>query len=154
MLSRRKASLLKLLMTYIDNMGYQNSPGMLSRRKASLLKLLIAYIDNIGYQNSPGMFSRWKTSLLARFENHNKEALRSAQKMQASFLFETRLHFHSYCGLSVPRVGIEPTRYCYHWILNPARLPVPPPRPMSRVLCNSGDALKALISQSEILLPE
>jgi hypothetical protein len=29
----------------------------------------------------------------------------------------------------VPKVGIEPTRYCYHWILNPARLPIPPLRP-------------------------
>jgi hypothetical protein len=28
----------------------------------------------------------------------------------------------------VPRVGIEPTRGCPHWILSPARLPVPPPR--------------------------
>lgn len=26
----------------------------------------------------------------------------------------------------VPGVGIEPTRYCYHWILSPARLPIPP----------------------------
>jgi hypothetical protein len=24
--------------------------------------------------------------------------------------------------------GIEPPRYSYHWILNPARLPIPPPR--------------------------
>jgi hypothetical protein len=30
----------------------------------------------------------------------------------------------------VPRVGIEPTRYRYHRILNPARLPIPPPRPL------------------------
>jgi site-specific DNA recombinase len=28
---------------------------------------------------------------------------------------------------SVPGVGIEPTRSCDHWILNPARLPIPPP---------------------------
>ena len=28
----------------------------------------------------------------------------------------------------VPRVGIEPTRCHHHRILNPARLPVPPPR--------------------------
>ena len=26
----------------------------------------------------------------------------------------------------VPEAGIEPARYCYHWILNPARLPIPP----------------------------
>ena len=27
---------------------------------------------------------------------------------------------------SVPRAGIEPARYCYHRILSPARLPIPP----------------------------
>jgi site-specific DNA recombinase len=26
----------------------------------------------------------------------------------------------------VPRTGIEPAQYCYHWILSPARLPIPP----------------------------
>ena len=26
----------------------------------------------------------------------------------------------------VLKVGIEPTRYCYHRILSPARLPIPP----------------------------
>ena len=34
--------------------------------------------------------------------------------------------------LSVPRVGIEPTRCCHHWILNPARLPIPPPRQVGK----------------------
>ena len=28
----------------------------------------------------------------------------------------------------VPVVGLEPTRYCYHWILSPTRLPIPPHR--------------------------
>ena len=28
--------------------------------------------------------------------------------------------------LKVPRAGIEPARYCYHRILSPARLPIPP----------------------------
>ena len=28
----------------------------------------------------------------------------------------------------VPRAGIEPARGCPHWILNPARLPISPPR--------------------------
>ena len=27
--------------------------------------------------------------------------------------------------LLVPVVGVEPTRYRYHWILSPARLPIP-----------------------------
>lgn len=31
--------------------------------------------------------------------------------------------------IKVPKVGLEPTRSCEHWILNPARLPVPPLRP-------------------------
>ena len=30
----------------------------------------------------------------------------------------------------VPEAGIEPARYCYHWILNPARLPIPPLGPV------------------------
>ena len=28
--------------------------------------------------------------------------------------------------LLVRMKGLEPTRYCYHWNLNPARLPIPP----------------------------
>ena len=32
--------------------------------------------------------------------------------------------------LTVPRAGIEPALYRYNWILSPARLPVPPPRPI------------------------
>ena len=28
----------------------------------------------------------------------------------------------------VPMVGVEPTRYRYHGILSPARLPIPPQR--------------------------
>ena len=32
---------------------------------------------------------------------------------------------------SVPRTGIEPAQYCYHWILSPARLPIPPSGPLS-----------------------
>ena len=31
----------------------------------------------------------------------------------------------------VPAVGVEPTRYHYHGILNPARLPIPPRRLMA-----------------------
>lgn len=30
----------------------------------------------------------------------------------------------------MPKEGLEPSRYCYHWILSPARLPVPPLRPV------------------------
>ncbi len=28
----------------------------------------------------------------------------------------------------MPSVGVEPTRCCHHWILSPARLPIPPQR--------------------------
>ena len=28
----------------------------------------------------------------------------------------------------VPLIGVEPIRYRYHWILSPARLPIPPQR--------------------------
>ena len=31
-------------------------------------------------------------------------------------------------SLMVPVVGVEPTRYRYHWILSPARLPISPQR--------------------------
>ncbi len=38
----------------------------------------------------------------------------------------------------VPRAGIEPARYCYHGILSPARLPIPPPRPIRRFYKKNG----------------
>ena len=34
----------------------------------------------------------------------------------------------SYTPVMVPLVGVEPTRYRYHWILSPARLPISPQR--------------------------
>ena len=33
----------------------------------------------------------------------------------------------------VPKAGIEPARYCYHRILSPARLPIPPLRHINGV---------------------
>ena len=38
-------------------------------------------------------------------------------------MFENQLLTRSF---SVPGAGIEPARYCYHRILSPARLPIPP----------------------------
>ena len=41
-----------------------------------------------------------------------------------------RCKFLIYSGivfLSVPGAGIEPALCCQNWILNPARLPIPPP---------------------------
>ncbi len=34
----------------------------------------------------------------------------------------------SYTPVMVPLIGVEPIRYRYHWILSPARLPIPPQR--------------------------
>ena len=34
----------------------------------------------------------------------------------------------------MPLVGLEPTRHCCHWILSPARLPIPPQRQVTKRL--------------------
>src|SRR5476649_1243518 len=34
---------------------------------------------------------------------------------------------------TVPKVGLEPTRACTHWLLKPARLPIPPLRQSEKV---------------------
>lgn len=34
--------------------------------------------------------------------------------------------------LEVPKEGLEPSLDCSNWILNPARLPIPPLRPVQR----------------------
>ena len=39
----------------------------------------------------------------------------------------------------VPEAGVEPARYCYHWILNPARLPIPP---LGQVLQKSDNKIR------------
>ena len=38
----------------------------------------------------------------------------------------TCVHTQVLENTEVPEVGLEPTRPCGHWILNPARLPIPP----------------------------
>ena len=48
-------------------------------------------------------------------------------KKEASSLFEARLRFTVF-RFVVPWEGIEPSLRCQNWILNPARLPIPPPR--------------------------
>jgi hypothetical protein len=45
------------------------------------------------------------------------------RKIKRAFEVSLKAFFVYY----VPRTGIEPVRYCYHWFLRPARLPVPPP---------------------------
>ena len=54
---------------------------------------------------------------------HGRAALEDRPMAQGGNRREHRL---------VPKVGLEPTRGCPHWILNPARLPVPPLRPIDR----------------------
>ena len=48
----------------------------------------------------------------------------SAKKKAVFVLFTLAL---TLTLLFVPRAGIEPALCCQNWILNPARLPVPPP---------------------------
>ena len=43
---------------------------------------------------------------------------------------------------SLPAEGIEPTRPCGHWILSPARLPVPPRRLIGRASAETTFALR------------
>src|SRR5216117_2567434 len=38
------------------------------------------------------------------------------------------MHRNPTCCWDLPAEGLEPTRSCDHWILSPARLPVPPRR--------------------------
>ena len=49
-------------------------------------------------------------------------------------LKQNRLTIRLLGGLKVPGAGIEPARHCYHWILSPARLPIPPPGQMELLL--------------------
>ncbi len=47
------------------------------------------------------------------FSSHYPELKKGANLIDSSLLF-------------VPKVGLEPTRCCQHWILSPACLPIPP----------------------------
>ena len=38
----------------------------------------------------------------------------------------------------MPKEGLEPSRPCGHWILNPTRLPIPPLRPVMRKIQVTG----------------
>lgn len=44
----------------------------------------------------------------------------------------------------VPAVGLEPTRYRYHRILSPARLPIPPRRRIFYIIAYFTDAWQAI----------
>ena len=43
--------------------------------------------------------------------------------------------------LLVPVVGVEPTRYRYHRILSPARLPIPPYRHIAAAFATTRDII-------------
>ena len=47
----------------------------------------------------------------------------------------------------VPAMGVEPIRYHYHGILNPARLPIPPRRPNEEYYIILWPIFKYLISK-------
>ena len=39
---------------------------------------------------------------------------------------KTRVSYQNFGLYLVQVAGLEPVQYCYHWNLNPARLPIPP----------------------------
>ncbi len=66
------------------------------------------------------------------------------------FIFEIVICFYEEKGegsiknlhLLVPGAGIEPARYCYHWCLRPARLPIPPSGRLIIHRCRSAKLVK------------
>ena len=64
------------------------------------------------------MPSEVEASLAVCREHANKDALPGIE----------RAAFNIQRPRIVPAEGLEPTRSCDHWILSPARLPVPPRR--------------------------
>ncbi|CAI3648105.1 hypothetical protein CNEO4_340041 [Clostridium neonatale] len=58
----------------------------------------------------------WKININSSYCKQNKKAvLQGATPKQYSDLIK----------IMVPVTGVEPVRYRYHWILSPARLPIP-----------------------------
>ena len=45
-------------------------------------------------------------------------------KIKTAHDLDTKL-YQDRCAVMVPEAGVEPARYRYHWILSPARLPIP-----------------------------
>ena len=77
-----------------------------------------------------------------QYNFHLADAAFAASKKKNRFFLKTsflkNLFFFCVCGLiashiCMPATGIEPVRYCYHRILSPARLPVPPRRRTRRI---------------------
>src|SRR5205823_10689669 len=63
--------------------------------------------------------------------NHDTATIRN---IRARVVMAQKYRFSGFCktdrgrGPGVPAEGLEPTRSCDHWILSPARLPIPPRR--------------------------
>ena len=62
-------------------------------------------------------------ALLMKWARSRNEEGQEVDMLRLSGLFR---HLLATCGHIVPEGGIEPPRPCGHWILNPARLPIPP----------------------------
>ena len=70
---------------------------------------------------SPGDKQRCKGNAIPRCHQFATNPLMAKKKGLGPFDLSPYLQ-------RVPEVGLEPTRPCGHWILNPARLPIPPLR--------------------------
>ena len=50
----------------------------------------------------------------------------------------------------VPEAGLEPAHCCQYWILNPARLPIPPLRPPIKIMQKIGISCFARLFSSAV----
>ena len=46
--------------------------------------------------------------------------------------------------ITIPAAGVEPARPCGHWILSPARLPIPPRRHIRKAVTGFEPVMKVL----------
>ena len=83
------------------------------------------------YWLGPRRYSFWKENELHIHTTYNKSNKKSPTKMVEPL---------------VPAGGIEPPLTCVNWILNPARLPIPPHRPLVAVVKNEGESPKYFCS--------
>ena len=94
----------------------------------SKLVLKVGFIDwrQCSLQAASGIHSLHECSLQAALEKTKKESFACFQNRKRAFFLESSLTINSFFVFVVPWVGIEPTLCCQNWILNPARLPIPP----------------------------
>ena len=60
-----------------------------------------------------------------RLKRQNENPYKKEDKLALKYFI---INFMNRFLKYVPRVGLEPTLCYQNWILNPARLPIPPPR--------------------------